>query len=270
MKITSKTKVCCIIGDPVEHSISPQIHNAGYQALGIDFVYLAFKVSNLKKSIEGLRVLGVKGIVVTIPHKIEVLKYVDKLDKDVKAIGAANTIVNEQKKLIAYNTDWSGAILALKEKASIAQKKVAVLGAGGAARAIVYGLKKENASVFVCNRTIKNAEELAKEFSLDGFASLNNKEMIKSADIIINTTSVGMHPQENSSPIPKEFLNSNQVVFDIVYTPKETQLLQMAQSIGSQVVYGDTMSINTAFPQFELFTGYKAPVSAMRKALIND
>lgn len=268
MKITSKTKVCCIIGNPVEHSISPLVHNAGFQALNIDFVYVAFRVvTKLKEAILGLRELGVRGIVVTVPHKIEVLKYVDEINYEVKAIGAANTIVNEEGKLIASNTDWIGAIMALKQQTSITGKRVTVIGAGGAARAVVYGLKKEKASVILCNRTVENAKKLAKEFNLEGFSSINDKDVIRGSDIIINTTSVGMYPNETESPLPKEFLKQNQVVFDIVYTPKNTKLLQIAKEVGAQVVFGDTMVLNTAFPQFELFTGMKAPIEIMRKTL---
>lgn len=267
MLATSQTKLCCIIGNPIEHSLSPIMHNAGYNALKADFVFLAFKTAGLKETVKSLCLLNVKGIVVTIPFKKEVLNYVDEQSLDVQAIGAANTIVNENGKLIAFNTDWTGAMQTLKAKTKISGKKVAVLGAGGAARAIVYGLKKENAIVTVCNRTVENGKKLAEEFALEGFVSLSDQKAIKNADIIINTTSVGMFPKKDYSPIPKSFLQPRHLVFDIVYTPKKTKLLKEAQAVGAKVVFGDAMVLATALPQFELFTGQKPPVKIMQEAL---
>lgn len=269
MKINSKTKVCCIIGNPVEHSLSPIIHNAGYKALGLNFVFVAFHVENVKGAIEGLRALNVLGIVVTVPHKLEVLKYVDEIDKAAQKIGAANTIVNHNGKLVASNTDWTGSLEALRKVSEVENKKVAVLGAGGASRAILYGLKRYGATVFVFNRTLDTAQKLMEEFSLDGAYGLEEKEKIQSCDIVINTTSVGMEPQINDSVIPQEFLNSHQVVYDIVYTPKVTQLLKFAKAVGAKVVYGDKMLLYGALPQFELFTGKKAPYDTMAMALEN-
>ncbi|MBI2074560.1 MAG: shikimate dehydrogenase [Candidatus Levybacteria bacterium] len=267
MNINAKTKLCCIIGDPVEHSLSPIMHNAGYQALGLNFAFVAFHVKDVKKAIEGLRALNVRGIVVTVPHKIEVLKYVDNTDETAKKIGAANTIVNDNGMLTASNTDWTGSLEALRKVTSIAGKTVVVLGAGGAARAVVYGLKKEGAIVNVCNRTIQNAEELVEEFDLNGAYTLDNKEIIIKADIIINTTSVGMEPKQDETPIPVEYLQSHHIVYDIVYVPKETELLKAAKNLGAKVVYGDKMLFYGAIPQFELFTQNKAPIKEMEKAL---
>ncbi|MBI4078732.1 MAG: shikimate dehydrogenase [Candidatus Levybacteria bacterium] len=269
MSISAKTKICCIIGNPVEHSLSPVMHNAGYKALGLDYVYVAFRVENIQKAIDGLRALNVRGIVVTVPHKIDVLRYVDSVDETAKKIGAVNTIVNDNGVLTGSNTDWNGSVGALKHVTSITNKTVAVFGAGGAARAVVYGLKREGATVFVFNRTIEKAKILSEEFNLDGGFSLHEKSKIQGADIVINTTSVGMHPLENEIPIPINYLNKQQVVYDIVYTPKETRFLQLAKNQGARVVYGDTMVLYTAIPQFELFTGVKAPTDVMRSALEN-
>ncbi|MBI2430553.1 MAG: shikimate dehydrogenase, partial [Candidatus Levybacteria bacterium] len=221
-KLNAKTTICCIIGDPVEHSLSPIMHNAGYIALGLNFAFVAFHVKDLKSATAGVRALNIRGAVVTVPHKIEVLQYVDVIDEEALAIGAANTIVNDNGVLTASNTDWIGAITTLKKETTISGKKVVVLGAGGAARAVIYGLKREGARIIICNRTLDHAKKIAQEFSLEGAYQLDEKEKIASADIIINTTSVGMTPQENEMPIPSEFIKPHHVVYDIVYTPKET------------------------------------------------
>lgn len=269
MSINGKTKLCCIIGNPVEHSLSPQMHNAGYKHLGLNFVYVAFRVVDVKTAIYGLKALGTRGIVVTVPHKIEAMKYIDELDEAARAIGAVNTIVNDEGVLKATNTDWVGGLKTLEKVTSVKGKKVTVLGAGGAARALVYGLKKHGALVTVHNRTLEKAKQLADDFDLVQAFTLQNKDEIINADIIVNTTSVGMQPYQDKSPIPIDFISSNHIVFDIVYTPKKTKLLAMAESRGAKIVYGDKMVLYGAVPQFELFTGVKAPFEAMEKALLD-
>lgn len=267
MNIDSSTKVCAVIGNPVKHSRSPQMHNAGYQHLGLNFVYVAFTVTNVKTAISGLRAIGVRGIVVTIPHKIAVMQYVDNLDNAAKKIGAVNTIVNDNGKLKATNTDWIGGLETLKKATSIKDKTIAVFGAGGAARALVYGLKLHGAFVHVYNRTMPHAQKLVEDFHLEQAHPLEDKQSLKKTDIIINTTSVGMEPNINQSPIPADFIESHHIVFDIVYTPKETLLLKLAKSKGAKIVFGDDMVLYGAIPQFELFTGVKAPLAAMKQAL---
>lgn len=265
--ISSTTKICCLIGNPVNHSLSPQLHNACYNYLGLDYVYLAFKVTNLKKAIDGLKELGIKGISVTIPHKEEVIKYVDEIDEVAKDIGAVNTIISKNGKLIARNTDWLAALGALEKVTALKNKKVALIGAGGAAKAILYGLVKSGANVYIFNRTFNNAEELGKKYNIKNIYKLSQSRLIKDCDIVINSTSVGMYPEINRSPIPKKFLSSNQLVFDIVYSPLKTQLIRDAQSSGATTITGDRMLIYACF-QFELFTGIKAPVDIMESILL--
>lgn len=265
--IDAKTKLCCLIGNPVEQSFSPQMHNVSYKALGLNYVYLAFKVIDVKKALAGLRELNVAGISVTIPHKLEVLKYVDQIDKVASAIGASNTIINQNGKFIATNTDWIGAIAALEEKTSLANKKVALLGAGGAARALAYGLTKTKTSISVFNRTRTKAQQLVKDFNLNGAYPISDLDQIKKAEIIINTTSVGMVPNIDESPIPSGCINSNQLVFDIVFKPKETKLIQYAKAKKAKVVLGYKMLLYQAAEQFKLFTGIDAPLDVMEKIL---
>lgn len=267
--IDAKTKLCCVIGNPVEQSISPLVHNAAYKALGLNYVFLAFKVTQVKEALEGLKAINVAGISVTIPHKMDVLKYADEVDKVAAEIGAANTIVNKDGRLIATNTDWIGALSALEEKTDLLNKRVALLGAGGAARAVAYGLAKRKAKVYVFNRTYETAYHLVKDFKLESEYSLSGLDKIKDMDIIINTTSVGMAP-DNDSLVPFNFIKSDHIVFDIIFKPKETKLIQYAKAKKATVVCGDKMLLYQAIPQFELFTGVKAPVEVMQRALINN
>lgn len=269
-------KICLGIGYPIKSSRSPSIHNAAYKKLGIDdqFIYLRAEVKprNLKKVMEGLKTLNknktfpleVRGISVTMPLKREIIKYLDKVSKEVEKIGAVNTIVNKHGLLIGYNTDWIGALTALEQKTKLRGKKVAVIGAGGAARAIVYGLMKRGSVVKIFNRSLEHARKLAQEFAYTYFG-LDSLEKIKDSDIIINTTSVGMN--EDKSPVNKEFLNNNHIVFDAVYSPKETRLIRDAKEKKAQIVYGYEMLLYQGIAQFELYTGMKAPVETMRKTL---
>lgn len=267
MSINSKTKLCCIIGSPVEHSLSPIMHNAGYKALGLNFAYTAFNITDVKETLLGVRALGIRGVSVTVPHKLSVMPFLDKLDASAKEIGAVNTIVNDNGKLIGSNTDCEGAIRALEEKTKIEGKQVFVVGAGGAARAIVFGLKKKNAKIKIINRTVNRAQTLAKEVEIQ-YGNLTDLSEIKNSDILIHATTTGMHPNSNNSLIPKEYLHKNLVVFDIVYNPKETKLIKDAGEVGCQIVYGYKMLLYQAVAQFELFTGVKAPVEVMEQALL--
>lgn len=269
--ITAKTKVCMVIGDPIAHSLSPEMHNAGYQALGIagEFVYVAanVKIENIKQAVNGFRSLGIRGISCTMPHKLEVMRYLDEIDPVAEKIGAVNTIVNDKGKLTGYNTDWLGIITPLEEKTNIAGKKVVILGAGGAARAMAYGLTQKRADVTILNRTVANAKTLAKEF-LCNFGSIHDIETIKQADIILNATSVGMGEMRNESPIPGELINKNMIIFDAIYHPYETKLLQFAKNNGAQTIHGLAMLLHQGTAQFELYTKHKAPVETMRKVLM--
>lgn len=268
--INSHTKLCCIIGNPVEHSLSPIMHNAAYKALNLNFVYLAFKISDVKKALAGLKEIGVKGISVTIPFKQDTMKYLDEIDDTARGIGAVNTIVNKSGRFFGTNTDWVGATKALEETTILKGKKVAVLGAGGASRAVIYGLKQKGAIIHIFNRTQETAEKLKDEFRIAGAHLLNNLNLISEMDIIINTTSVGMAPNIDVSPVPMECIKSNQVVFDIIFAPKDTKLLQYAKEQKAQVVYGYKMLLYQAVPQFELFTGQKAPFNLMEKILLKN
>jgi len=264
--INADTRICCLIGDPVEHSLSPLVHNAGYQALGINYAYVSFRVSDIRQAVEGLRGLGIRGASVTIPHKTSAMKYLDRLDPLAERIGAVNTIVNDDGVLTGYNTDGDGAIKALEEVTTLEGKKAVLVGAGGAALAIAFGLKARGVKLVVLNRTGAKARELAQKVGAEGYGGLKLAE-IASADILINATPVGMPPETDRSIIPGELLHNRLTVFDIVYNPRETRLLAEARERGRAVVYGDRMFLYQAAKQFELFTGLKGPLKAMESAL---
>jgi shikimate dehydrogenase len=271
MKINAKTKICMVIGDPVEHSLSPQMHNTGYEALHIDnqYVYVAchVDVNQIENFIKGIRAMRILGVSCTLPHKLAVMPYLDEIDDVAKKIGAVNTIVNKNGKLLGSNTDWIGILEPLNTVTNLTDKKVALLGAGGAARSAAYAVTNQQAKLMIFNRTKDKAEKLAEEFKGDTYA-LDDYERIKSADIIINTTSVGLHPHEDATPLPKEYIANRHIVFDAVYGAKDTRLIQDAKEQGAITLTGKDMLLYGGAAQFKLFTGHDAPKDAMRKALI--
>lgn len=273
MRITAKTKLCMIIGDPVEHSLSPQMHNAAYETLGIDdeFVFTAahVKVSDVKTAIDAMRIMNIRGLTCTVPHKVEVLQYLDEIDPVAEKIGAANTVVNENGKLKGYNTDWLGVLTPLKKITELKNKNVAILGAGGAARAMVYAATTNGASVTIYNRTLEHAQKLAEEFGAQG-KDFNNLETVREADIILNATVLGRVPLEHETPLPKEYMKSKQIVFDANYVPFESRLIKEAKEQGATVIHGTEMLLYQGTAQFELYTGHKAPENVMREVLMKN
>lgn len=266
MNISAKTKLCIVIGNPIDQSLSPNMHNAGYAALGIDdqFIFLGANVlaTDLKNAIAGLRAMHARGITVTHPHKITVMEYLDEIDPTAEKIGAVNTVVNDQGKLIGYNTDWLGVVTPLEKFGNLQGKKVAILGAGGAAKAAGFGLTQKQAHVTIFNRTLETATVLAKK--IGGQAkSLADIAEIKDADIIFNATPVG-----DNSLVPQEYMRDTQIVFDAVYAPFETQLLQHAKAKGATIIHGTDMLLYQGLAQFELYTKQKAPEDVMRKILM--
>lgn len=266
--IKANTSVCCLIGDPVEHSLSPLVHNTGYQVLGLNFVYVAFKVKDVKQAIDGIRGLGIRGVSITIPHKVSAMKYIDDIDDIAGEVGAINTIVNDGGVLHGFNTDYGAALKALEEKTAIRGKKAVLLGAGGAALAIATGLKKSGAELMILDRPPEQAGKLAKLVKAEGFGGFDEVSAVASADILINATPVGMWPKVNESIVPKELMHSKLTVFDIVYNPIETRLITEAKEAGCQIAYGHKMFLYQAAEQFELFTGHKAPLLEMEQVLI--
>lgn len=263
-------RTCLIIGDPIAHSLSPQIHNAAYEALGIEDQY-RFEARQVKpEELAGFMAevvsSGIRGISCTAPHKVAIMEYLDEVDEVARRIGAVNTVVNEDGRLKGYNTDWLGVVLPLEKLTGLKGKDVALLGAGGAARSIAYGLTERGAALTIYNRTPGKAAELAAEFGAQS-ASLEDPASIKAAEIIINATSVGMAPRDGDTPLPQEFITGGQIVFDSIYVPYETRLLREAAQRGARVVHGTEMLLQQGIAQFKLYTGYDAPEEVMRTAL---
>jgi len=274
------TRFCTVIGNPISHSLSPAIHNAGYEALGLDYVYVANRVEDVQSALAGMRALGnFRGMSITIPHKIEAMKYVDEIREVDRAIGSINTVVHEGDRLIGLGTDGPGALKALTDGGvDLAGKKVLMLGAGGAARAIAFTMAREaklsGLALLDINEPLMHGlrADLTKDTALAVSAALLDAgslaEAMARADVIVHCTSVGMHPKQGVSLIPAELFRSGQVVFDIVYTPLETKLLADARARGLQTVSGVDMFINQAVLQFEQFTGVAAPVAVMRQVVM--
>jgi shikimate dehydrogenase len=268
-------KSFAVIGDPIDHSLSPNIHSAAFRELNLDCSYIAFRISKgeLEEGIEGLKKIKIEGFNVTIPHKIEMMKYLDKIDESCSVIGAVNTIVNKDGKFKGYNTDMDGFLDPFKKKKlNIVNSNILLLGAGGAARAIVAGFAKEKAKkITIANRTLKNATNLS-EFAIkiglnaEGVEIEDIKNSAKNYDIIVNATSIGL--KNELCPISLEGINEKTIVYDIVYTPINTDFIKKAKEKGAIVIFGYEMLLGQAMRSFEIWHSMKAPYNAMKKALL--
>jgi shikimate dehydrogenase len=275
--ITGETRVCGIIGDPIEHTLSPVMQNAAFLETGLDYVYLPFKVApaQLPEAINGIRALNFAGINVTIPHKLAVMPLLDEIDELAGYIGAVNTIVNQNGVLKGYNTDASGFYRVFTvNKIAIPKKKVVILGAGGAARAIAFILADKGAELTILNRSLDSAKAISERIFKTlrteikiGELNLNIlKSSLEKADILVNATSLGMAPYLTDTPVPGGLVNKEMVVVDIIYNPLQTRLLKDAEKRGARVFNGLEMLVRQGAAAFELWTGLKAPIDTMRKA----
>ncbi|RLC86541.1 MAG: shikimate dehydrogenase, partial [Chloroflexi bacterium] len=263
--IDSGTSLYCVIGDPVSHSLSPAMHNKAFIHTGFNGVYVAFNVNNISYAVKGIRGLGIKGASITIPHKIEVMKYLDGIDSKAREIGAVNTIVNRNGKLYGYNTDCLGAINALLEKTEIKNKQIVIAGAGGAARAIGFGILSEGGNLTIINILEDEGKSLAKDLDVPYYPLSYFKNL--DCDILINATPVGMTPYVEAMPVKSEDLHKEMTVMDIVYNPLQTRLLREAQNLGCLTINGVSMFVHQGVAQFELWTGLGAPVDIMTQAV---
>lgn len=281
MNITCKTKILGIFGYPISHTLSPAMHNAVIKALGLDMAYLPFEVkpSNLKEAINGIKSLGIIGVNITIPHKESVIRFLDDISEEARLVGAVNTIVNKDRKLVGYNTDGSGYMASLKEELGFnpKSKRIIIIGAGGAARGILSALATQKTkSITVANRTLSRAVSLIKAFKgkfrdtrFEAIDLDNNmlKMSFNSVDLLINTTSVGMK-QSKALKIPLETLPKIAIVSDIIYNPLETLLLKKAKKLGLTTHGGLGMLVHQGARSFKLWTGMDAPMNVMRKAAL--
>jgi shikimate dehydrogenase len=281
MKISGKTKVCGIIGEPIEHTLSPTMHNAAFEKLNLDFVYVPFKVKMgmLREAIRGMRNLGIVGLNVTMPYKSTVMQYLDEVDLTARHVDAVNTILNEGGSLIGYNTDGVGALNALKENGvALNGKNLLLLGAGGAGKAIAFHTAQKAAKLVILNRTPQKAKKLTealrkefknKEIICKKLSAEAVKEELKNANILINATSIGMHPNIDQSPVPSRLMKPDLCVMDIVYNPPETKFLKDAKAAGAKVVSGIEMLVYQGAASFEIWTKHKAPVEVMKQAVLD-
>ena len=279
MNINTQTQLCGVIGNPVEHSLSPAIHNAAFQHLSLNFVYLAFQVEDIEQAIAGIRALGnVRGLSVTIPHKVSSMPHLHHIDPTAQHIGAINTIVKSQGLLTGYNTDALGALRAIKEQTiTLKDTHVLLVGSGGAARAIAFGLAIDGG---VSQLTIVGIDEGERHQLVNDVRSRTSvtvqegdlsqtslEPVMAQAHLLIHCTPIGMHPKVDASCIPRELFDSHLAVMDIVYNPLETQLLRDAAQAGCQTIPGIDMFLYQAVAQFELWTNQPAPVDVMRGVL---
>ncbi len=280
MTITPETQLCGVLGNPVHHSLSPAIHNAAFRHLGLNFVYLALPVTDdVEGAIRGIRALGnLRGFSVTIPHKVAVMPYLDEIEATARHIGSVNTIVKDGDKLTGYNTDASGALQALRHAGTqLKGQKVLLLGSGGAARAIAFGLAVEGEIEGLMILGIDDTERVALVNDLRERttvfvedAMLSSEALthgIANAQVLVHCTPIGMHPNVQASCVEKALLKPELTVMDIVYNPLETQLLREAREVGCRTIRGVEMFVNQAVGQFDRWTGQAAPIDVMRTIL---
>ncbi len=277
--ITSKTMIVGLFGHPVHHSQSPLMHNTAFAEIGCDFAYAAFDVppERLEDAVAGIRALGLRGVNVTIPHKVAILPFLDEIDPLAQRIGAVNTVVNEDGRLIGYNTDGMGYVRSLVEETGIDLTKqvVTMLGAGGAARAVACTLAEKGVkAIRIINRSREKAERLAEQLHpLVEARALEPHEFaaaVADATLLINTTSIGMYPHVDEMPIPGEWLHDKLVVSDLIYNPLETKLLRHARETGAVTHSGVGMFVNQGALAFELWTNREAPARLMRETVLRQ
>jgi shikimate dehydrogenase len=277
--ITGKTKIICIIGNPVEHSISPMLHNTISRELDIDLVYVTFRVENgeLENAVQGLKALNVLGYNVTVPYKKEIMKYLDENSQNALLVGAVNTVKFMDGRLYGYNTDADGFLRSFKEETGegFTGKKVTVIGAGGASRAVSVKVAMDGAKdICIINRTKTKASEIAEVINNNiknaaHFMSPDDKnaaEALKNSDVIINATSIGMYPETNEIPVKStDVFNRNQVVCDIIYNPFQTRFLNAAKKSGARTMNGIGMLFYQGISSYEIWAGIKIGDEVLKK-----
>jgi len=265
-RITRRTRVYGVIGNPIGHSLSPQLQNSGFRERGIDAVYLPFLVRDLKDFCNSIAALRMKGFSVTVPHKESILRYLDDCDELAASIGAVNTVsVSANGKFVGYNTDYVGVLRALERRMPLRGSRVLIFGAGGVARAVAFALSRAGASVGICARRPVRAAALARAA---GGESIARKYLrTEFFDAIVNATPVGMHPAIGRSPLEAHELNCR-LVFDTIYRPRVTKLMQLASRRGIETVSGVEMFVAQGTAQWEIWTGQRAPEKAMRAVVL--
>lgn len=283
MSINAKSTVCAVIGHPIGHSLSPAMHNAAYKALGINWVYVAFDVTNIQEALIGMRGLGVRGLSVTIPHKLAVMEHLDEIEPIAEAVGAVNTVINEDGRLIGTNTDGYGAVASLRAVTDPEKQEVLMIGSGGAARGVAFALAKDCSCPcmnFVGRKEDREERDLLAK-QVGEFAGIPTRtthdlaeditggrlaELMESAGIVVHTTPVGMAPNVDGCLLPPEFWRKGQVAFDLVYNPFETKLLSGAREAGCITLNGLPMLAHQGAEQIRRWTSQNPSVEVMLDA----
>ncbi|MHA1672584.1 MAG: shikimate dehydrogenase [Promethearchaeota archaeon] len=277
--ITGKTHLLGIIGDPIEHVMSPLMHNQVFHEHNLDYIYIPFHVTanDLEKVIQGLQNTNLEGFNVTIPHKVAIIPLLDELDPLAAQIGAVNTVKIEDGHLIGKNTDSEGAIKSLVDNhVELENRRITILGSGGAARAIVFGLVTHSSNITIINRSRPSMDALildvkqATKVELSGeyFGNADSvRSIMQNTDLLINTTPLGMSPQIRESPIPASWLHPEMTVFDIIYRPMMTQLMRDAKSQGCKILGGLEMLVNQGALAFEWWTQHLADYKLMKSVV---
>jgi shikimate dehydrogenase len=265
-QINAHTQLFGVIGNPVRHSLSSAVHNHAFQRMGLNAVSLAWEVKHLADAVDGVRGLGIRGMSVTLPFNTEILPMLDGLGDVAAKIRAVNTISNREGKLIGHNTDWMGAVGALQEKINLMGKQVLLLGAGGTARAIAFGLKKHGCRLRILNRSTQRGIALARELGIDPLLPDSFEEI--NPDIVVNATPVGMHPRCEDTPLGKEHLKKGMVVMDAVYCPLKTRLLREAEEKGCLTIDGLEMLAHQCAAQLELWTERRPDAGEIKEDLV--
>jgi shikimate dehydrogenase len=263
--IDAQTKYVAIFGNPVSHSLSPQMHNAAFNHLGLNMAYLAFRVEEAADAATTMRTVGLLGASITVPHKEAIISHLDGLDEMSRTIGAVNTVFAQEGRLVGYNTDWLGVVSALEQVTNLQGKSCLILGAGGAARAAIYGLKRKRVQVFLMNRNETRGRSLAAEMNCS-FVNWQSWDQL-AVELVINATTIG---REDQSLVPEDWLQSDMVVLDMVYRPVRTKLLRDAEAADCLCISGLDMLLYQGTAQFEIWTGKEPPIEVMRQALIES
>lgn len=278
-EITGSTSVCAVIGDPIEHTLSPCMHNAAFKALGLNYAYVAFHVKNIAQAMEGVRGFNIRGLSVTIPHKVEVMKHLDEVTPLAKRIGAVNTVTNDNGRLVGTNTDGIGALNAIEEYERVDGKTVVFLGVGGAARGVgftlacerkpkqIYFLHRDEDAGMAGALTSEIRTNTSSFISTGSLRQDDMKEAFESADVIINTTPIGMAPNVDQCLVDESLFSEQHLVFDIIYNPAQTLLLKRAAARFARTINGVPMFVNQGAEQFRLWTGEQPPVDVMAKVV---
>lgn len=277
--ITGKTKIIGVIGNPIEHSLSPPMHNNAYKQMNMDYVYVAFHVEDIEELIQSAKTLNIIGLNITIPYKTQVIPYLDEIDETARKINAVNTITFKDGIAKGYNTDGTGAVKSIQQYTKLKDKKILVVGAGGASKAITFSLLNEDIKELnIANRSIENAyklqENLEKQTGYNNIKSYKIEEaesIIEDVDIIINTTPIGMYPNIDAKPpINTDRISEKHTVMDIIYNPLETKLLRQAKQNNATTIPGTHMLINQAVTAFELFTDKTPTYEMLEEALLEQ